>query len=83
MLWRSNSSVRDRIGWATMRDEMPYSVQVQTAQDGAIYISTPFQGVLGLMPSGNGWSLFSSTPAINNAIFPTQVFVPLPTVYGN
>jgi hypothetical protein len=83
MLWRSNAAVRDRVGWATMRDEMPYSVQVQTARDGSIYISTPFQGVFGLLPSGTGWNLFNTTPAINNAVFPTQVFVPLPTVFGN
>lgn len=83
MLWRSNAAVRDRIGWATMRDEMPYSVQVQTATDGSIYISIPSMSVVGLLPGGTGWSVFSTTPAINNAIFATPIIVPLPTVYGN
>lgn len=85
MLWRTNPVVRDRIGWATMRDELPYSVQVQTANDGSIFVSTPSQGVLGLLPNGTGWSLFSTTPIINSVIFPTPEFImpPLPTVFGN
>ena len=83
MLWRGNEIVRNRIGWANMKDELPYSVQVQTARDGSIYISTPTTDLFGLLPSGTGWNVYSTIPSVNNAIFATDVFVPIPTVFGN
>jgi hypothetical protein len=82
MLWRNNEAVRSRIGWATMKDEQPYSVQVQTSRDGTVYVSAPASNLFGLLPGGAGWSLYSSVP--NNIIFSgaSPVFVPIPTVIG-
>jgi hypothetical protein len=82
MLWRGNEAVRNRIGWANMKDELPYSVQVQTARDGSIYISAPNSSLFGLLPSGAGWNVYSTLPTTNSALFGTAVFVPIPTVLG-
>ena len=83
LLWRDNAAVRDRIGWGTIEFEQPYSAQVQTANDGAVFISQPTTGVFTLMPGGSNWSQFSTSfpglsPAINPATNPG--LVPLPTV---
>jgi hypothetical protein len=59
LLWRSNQAVRDRIGWATMEWEQPYSAQTQTAADGTVFISVP-TGVFSLQPGGTGWNLHRS-----------------------
>lgn len=83
MLWRSNDSVRNRIGWGIMRDELPYSVQVQTARDGTIYVSAPNQTLFGLLPYSVGWGVYNTTAALNEALFGTPIIVPLPTVLGN
>lgn len=59
MLWRANSAVRARIGWATQELEIPYSVQVQTGDDGSIFISDPYSALFSLLPSGSNWQLFA------------------------
>lgn len=58
LLWRDNTTVRNRIGWATQQWELPYSVQVQTGNDGSIYISRPTTGVFSLFPDGNHWQIY-------------------------
>jgi hypothetical protein len=60
MLWRANSVVRQRIGWAVEQWERPYSVRTQTASDGAIFVSEPGGGVFSLIPGGTGWERYSS-----------------------
>ncbi len=79
MLWRNNSLVRDRLGWATIRDEVPYSVQVQTASDGSIFISAPNQMLFGLLPNNVGWQLYSTAAQYPGG---SDGFVPLPTIVG-
>ncbi|GAB4508473.1 MAG: hypothetical protein OHK0046_01020 [Anaerolineae bacterium] len=59
MLWRGNAAVRERIGWATLQWEVPYSVQVQTSGDGTLFFSEPERGVFGLLPGGAQWSLYA------------------------
>lgn len=78
MLWRADETLRNRMGWATMENEQPYSVQVQTANDGSIFVSAPTSNLFGLLASGVGWQLYSTT---NNAPFgsPSGGGVPLPT----
>lgn len=58
LLWRDNAAVRNRIGWAVQEWEQPYSVQVQTGNDGTIFISTPRSILFGLLPSGVNWSQY-------------------------
>jgi hypothetical protein len=58
LLWRTNPAVRNRIGWATLEWEQPYSVQTQTASDGSIFISDPNRRVFNLLPAGSSWSLY-------------------------
>ncbi len=60
LLWRNNATVRTRIGWATQQFETPYSVRLQVAEDGAIFINDPRGGIFGLTPDRNSWALYSS-----------------------
>ena len=60
MLWRANEPVRLRIGWATQQWEEPYSIQVQTAADGAIFLSEPRGGIFSLLPAGAGWQQYAN-----------------------
>ena len=80
LLWRDSEVMRNRLGWATQQWEQPFSVQVQTADNGAIFLSTPGTNVVVLFPNGRNWNRYatqsSSLPAIN-AIPPDN---PLPTV---
>lgn len=57
-LWRADANIRSRIGWATQQWEEPFSVQVQTANDGAIFVSTPRGTVFALFPSGLNWEKY-------------------------
>ncbi len=59
LLWRSDESLRRRIGWPVQQWEQPYSVQVQVADTGAMFISTPHQDVFTLMPGGLTWDRYS------------------------
>lgn len=74
MLWRDNQPIRDRIGWATQQWEQPFSVQVQTSDDGTIFISQPDYGIFALLPQGTSWeeysSLGNSIPPIENSPIP-------------
>lgn len=59
LLWRTNEAVRNRIGWAVEEWEQPYSVQVQTAKDGSIFLADPHGGVFSLVPGGVNWQRFA------------------------
>lgn len=59
-LWRGNSVVRQRIGWAVREWEEPYSVQVQTAPDGTIFLQEPRGGIISLSPNGVEWRRYES-----------------------
>lgn len=61
LLWRNNATVRTRIGWATQQYETPYSVKLQLADDGAIFINDPRGGIFGLTPDRNSWALYNSS----------------------
>jgi len=61
LLWRNNATVRTRIGWATQQYETPYSVKLQIAEDGAIFINDPNNNIFGLTPDRNSWALYSSS----------------------
>lgn len=58
MVWRSYPDVRERIGWAKSEWEAAYTVQVQIAADGTLYISEPEPrgGVFQLFPNGTDWA---------------------------
>lgn len=60
LLWEQNIEVRNRIGAATQQWEQPYSVQVQTSNDGTIFISTPENFVFGLITNQTNWEQYSS-----------------------
>lgn len=78
MLWRAEERIRTRLGWAIMEREQPYSVQVQTANDGSIFISAPSSNLFGLLPSGVGWQLYSTL--LSEPMFvPPGGGVPIPT----
>ncbi len=63
LVWRENATIRNRIGWATQQWEEPYSVQVQTSDDGSIWIGTPRDFVFALLPGGVNWSQYSTSGA--------------------
>lgn len=81
LLWRNNATVRNRIGWGTIEKEIPYSVQVQTANDGALFIGVPESGVFGLLPAGSTWQLYSAAgvPVFANGgalpLMPTPIII--------
>lgn len=59
MLWRDNSYVRDRIGWATDQWEIPYSATAQTATDGTVFINDPRGGIFSAIPGGQIWARYA------------------------
>lgn len=59
LLWRTDTGVRNRIGWSVQADEQPYSTQVQRSTDGTIYISQPAGlSVFALFPNGANWDQY-------------------------
>lgn len=59
LLWRNNSAVRSRIGWATQQYETPYSVQLQLSKDGAIFVNEPSGNIFGLTADKTNWALYT------------------------
>jgi hypothetical protein len=87
LLWRDNEVLRNRLGWATQEWEQPYSVQVQTADNASIFLSTPSTNIIVLFPNGQNWNRYATTtsslPAFGSqAVQPPliQPNVPFPTV---
>ena len=60
LLWRSQSSLRDRLGWAVTEAEIAYTPKVQLASDGMIFISDMRGGVYSLSPDTSDWKRYSS-----------------------
>jgi hypothetical protein len=92
LLWRTNATIRNRIGWAVQEWEQPYSVQVQRATDGTIYVSQPAgSAVFALFTSGNNWDQYiidnnappiGATPNAAPIISPGGVPFPTPRPPG-
>lgn len=61
LLWEQDGYIRNRIGGATQQWEQPYSVQVQLASDGTLFVTTPNTTVFGLMPNGINWDQFTGS----------------------
>jgi hypothetical protein len=61
LLWRNNTAVRTRIGWATQQQETPYSVKLQMGNDNAIFLDDPLGNIFGLTPDRNSWSLYAGS----------------------
>ena len=55
LVWRNNPQVRSRLGWAIIEREEPYTIQVQIATDGSIFLVEPRGGIIGLHPGGQDW----------------------------
>jgi hypothetical protein len=64
-LWRADAAVRSRIGWATQQWEEPFSVQVQTGNDGSVFISTPRSAVFVVFPNGLSWDRYLTGGSIS------------------
>jgi len=60
LLWRTDERIQDRIGWALQQWEEPYSVQVQTSDDGAVFLSDPDDWVFILFPGGRNWERYET-----------------------
>lgn len=59
LLWRTDATIRNRIGWATQEWEQGYSVQVQTAGDGTVFISAADGSVFSAVPGGMLWNRYT------------------------
>ncbi len=59
-LWREDDDLRERIGWAVQSWEFVYDGQIQTAEDGTVYLTEPRGGVFELSPITEDWKLFST-----------------------
>jgi hypothetical protein len=58
MLWRSQPEVRSRIGWAMTAWEEWYTIQVQAAEDGTVFLADPRGNVISLAPNGTEWQRY-------------------------
>lgn len=65
LLWRSNSAVRDRIGWAIEQWEKPYSAQVQSAGDGSFFVNDATGSVFAIFPNGVEWARYAGFTGFN------------------
>ena len=61
LLWEQDAYIQNRIGGATQQWEQPFSVQVQTSDDGTLFVTTPRGTVFGLMPNGLNWNQFTGS----------------------
>ncbi|NWF68748.1 MAG: hypothetical protein HXY40_06670 [Chloroflexi bacterium] len=55
LIWREQTSARDRLGWAIQESETSYNVPIQASPDGTIYIGLPNSGVVSMAPNGSQW----------------------------
>jgi len=79
LVWRTNQTVRDRLGWA-VSSELGFTAQVQgdaTAQGGTAYITTPDNDVIKLENLGARWTRF--TPSQQSPIPPITPTNPVAT----
>lgn len=60
LLWRNQAGVRQRLGWAVIEIEEPFTTQVQIGSDGIIYIAEPRGGVYALTPDSSEWKRYES-----------------------
>jgi hypothetical protein len=60
LLWQNDLTIQNRLGAAIEQWEQPYSVQIQTASDGSIFLSTPRGFVFSLFSGGVNWNQYSS-----------------------
>jgi hypothetical protein len=58
LLWRNQSTVRDRLGWSVIEWETSFDVQVQISSGGTIYINEPRGGIFSLTPGGGDWKRY-------------------------
>ncbi len=58
LLWVTNQALRDRIGWAVREWEEIYTVRLQIATDGTIFLVDPRDGIIALYPNGRDWDRF-------------------------
>ena len=59
LLWRSQSGMRDRLGWAVTEAEVPFTPQLQLGSDGMIFIGDNRGGVYSLSPDTSDWKRYS------------------------
>jgi hypothetical protein len=58
LVWRNNPQAQSRLGWAIADHEEPYTIQVQIATDGSIFLVEPRGGIIGLQPGGHDWGRY-------------------------
>ncbi len=84
-LWRDNVTpldIRERIGWANIQYEVPYTMITQRGQDGVLYMSDPYGRLFGLVDNGVRWTheRYAHQDTARTSPPPTpQTLVPLPT----
>ncbi|MBZ0276536.1 MAG: hypothetical protein K8I60_10345 [Anaerolineae bacterium] len=60
LLWRTDFTLQQRLGWAVSEYETPYTIQVQTGADGTIYMNDARGGVFMLSSGGQDWQRYES-----------------------
>ena len=73
-LWRSDASVRNRIGWATHKWEEVFSANAQTAEDGTVFLDDPFGGIYQLNGDHSDWQHYANVhepSRIDQSLIPT------------
>jgi hypothetical protein len=64
LVWRENEALQARLGWAVAEYEFPYQVEIQTGDDGTVYVRDWRGGVFALEATGADWQRYDAlTPA--------------------
>jgi hypothetical protein len=58
LLWRNQTTVRERLGWSAIEWETPFDAQVQIGSSGTIYLNEPRGGIFALTADGSEWKRF-------------------------
>jgi hypothetical protein len=58
LVWVTEPGLRGRLGWAVREWEEIYTISVQVAQDGTIFMQDPRGGIIALYANGRDWDRF-------------------------
>jgi hypothetical protein len=58
LIWRNNSIVKARLGWAVREWEEPFDTRLQIGLDGTVFLTEPRGGIIVLQPGGRDWDRY-------------------------
>ena len=55
LIWRGDTAMQARLGWAVREWEEPFDTQVQIGADGTVFMADAHGGIISLLPGGRDW----------------------------